>query len=60
LFSLSGGVGEYALLTEPDELRQAALFNLSLGGESQLLLYVYFDPEALAVESLLPAKLVSK
>ncbi len=58
---LRNNVGEFlnSSATLPGKLGQPVGFNLTLGVEAQLFLYFDLDPEALAIEAILPALIES-
>src|SRR6266508_502241 len=53
------GEAVYALLARVHKIGNAELFDLALGLEAQLLLDLDLDPQALAVEALLPSEFVA-
>src|SRR3989304_1454999 len=60
LLGLAGRVGEDALLAERDERADAVGLDVALRRESEVALDVHLDPQALAVEPVLPALVVAE
>ena len=60
LLGLLRGVGQHALLAQADELGDAVRLDVALAGEAELALDVHLDPQALAVEAVLPALVLAE
>ena len=60
LFGLDRRIFKHARLAQPHKLGQAIFFDVSLVGEAKFLLDFYFDPQTLAVETILPALVLAQ
>ena len=60
LLGLSRGVGQHTLLAQRDEFRDPVGLDVTLRGEAEVALDVDLDPQALTVEPVLPALVVSE
>jgi hypothetical protein len=55
LFSLHGGKIQHALFAQDDERRKSVLFDIAFRLKPQVFFDIDFDPQTLAVETVLPA-----
>ncbi len=60
LLGLDRSIGEHALLAQAHEVGHAEGFDVLLAGEAELSLDVDLHPQALTVETLLPAQLLTE
>ncbi len=60
LLGLHGGIVQHTLLAQPDKRRDAVGFDVALALEVEIALDVHLDPQALAVEAVLPALILAQ